>query len=55
MLKVAVTDRRQKTNIAHDRPIALPPTRRSFTFLKEPARLPPQDNGLNLRSVMAGG
>jgi hypothetical protein len=31
------------------------PTRRSFTVLKEPARLSPPDNGLNLRSAMGRG
>src|SRR5207237_778765 len=34
-------------------PLTSAPTRRSFTVLKEPARLPPPDNGLN--SVMGRG
>src|SRR5437899_1725873 len=35
-------------------PLTSAPTRRSFTVLKEPARLPPPDNGLNLHANVMG-
>jgi hypothetical protein len=35
-------------------PLTSAPTHRSFTVLKEAARLPPPDNGLNVRANVVG-